>query len=275
MNKYIKLLGLLFLVIGMTGCQKVDEAKETITNIAKEQAKEKNGTSEQAKTETTTVTSENPLKFSADNLSHRVFSGKAKTTDNKEVDFQMNFNLLQIKDALNPTAPTQNNVLLADAEGTGIIGNGKFEQLDLQTVKLSGRNWTTYERAFLTMRQVKKGVWEVDLKAAQVPFVSATVQYDAKKTAAVLQDASKFGQRMTPYGLASTKLFTVPVTTLATAQAAVEKSYNLLAAELTGRTETVNNEKVFVFTVDKPVNGQEKEIVVVPSSGEYYSRIAE
>ncbi len=275
MNKYIKLLGLLFLVIGMMGCQKVDEAKETITSIAKEQAKEKNGTSEQAKTETTTVTSENPLKFSADNLSHRVFSGKAKTADNKEVDFQMNFNLLQIKDALNPTAPTQNNVLLADAEGTGIIGNGKFEQLDLQTVKLSGRNWTTYERAFLTMRQVKKGVWEVDLKAAQVPFVSATVQYDAKKTAAVLQDASKFGQRMTPYGLASTKLFTVPVTTLATAQAAVEKSYNLLAAELTGRTETVNNEKVFVFTVDKPVNGQEKEIVVVPSSGEYYSRIAE
>lgn len=275
MNKYIKLLGLLFLVIGMTGCQKVDEAKETITSIAKEQAKEKNGTSEQAKTETTTVTSENPLKFSADNLSHRVFSGKAKTADNKEVDFQMNFNLLQIKDALNPTAPTQNNVLLADAEGTGIIGNGKFEQLDLQTVKLSGRNWTTYERAFLTMRQVKKGVWEVDLKAAQVPFVSATVQYDAKKTAAVLQDASKFGQRMTAYGLASTKLFTVPVTTLATAQAAVEKSYNLLAAELTGRTETVNNEKVFVFTVDKPVNGQEKEIVVVPSSGEYYSRIAE
>lgn len=272
MNKYIKLLGLLFLVIGMTGCQKVDEAKETITSIAKEQAKEKNGTSEQAKTETTTVTSENPLKFSADNLSHRVFSGKAKTADNKEVDFQMNFNLLQIKDALNPTAPTQNNVLLADAEGTGIIGNGKFEQLDLQTVKLSGRNWTTYERAFLTMRQVKKGVWEVALKAAQVPFVSATVQYDAKKTAAVLQDASKFGQRMTPYGLASTKLFTVPVTTLATAQAAVEKSYNLLAAELTGRTETVNNEKVFVFTVDKPVNGQEKEIVVVPSSGEYYSR---
>ena len=264
MNKYIKLLGLLFLVIGMTGCQKVDEAKETITSIAKEQAKEKNGTSEQAKTETTTVTSENPLKFSADNLSHRVFSGKAKTADNKEVDFQMNFNLLQIKDALNPTAPTQNNVLLADAEGTGIIGNGKFEQLDLQTVKLSGRNWTTYERAFLTMRQVKKGVWEVDLKAAQVPFVSATVQY-----------ASKFGQRMTAYGLASTKLFTVPVTTLATAQAAVEKSYNLLAAELTGRTETVNNEKVFVFTVDKPVNGQEKEIVVVPSSGEYYSRIAE
>ncbi len=93
-----------------------------------------------------------------------------------------------------------------------------------------------------------------------------------EKTAAFLQDASTFGQRITPYGFASTKLFTVPVSTLAAAEAAVEKSYNLLAAELTGRTETVDNEKVFVFTVDKPVNEQKKEIVVIPSSGEYYSR---
>ncbi len=59
----------------------------------------------------------------------------------------MNFNLLQIKDAFNPTAPTQNNVLLADSDGTRIIGNGKFEQIDLQTVKLSGRDWTTYEQS--------------------------------------------------------------------------------------------------------------------------------
>ncbi|MEG0079340.1 MULTISPECIES: hypothetical protein [Enterococcus] len=272
MKKQIKFLWLLILAISVTGCQKIDEAKDTITSIAQEQAQSKADKRQQEKTTTTATTEENPLAFSQDNLLHKVFTGTAQTAEQNQVSFQMNFNLLQIKDALNPTAPTQNNVLLADSDGSRIIGNGKFEQLDGQTVKLSGRDWTTYEQASLTMRQVKKGEWQVDLKDAHVPFTTATVKYDEEKTAALLKDASTFGQRLTPYGFASTNLFTDPVSTLAAAKKAVEKTYKLAENELTGRTETVDNEKVFVFTVDKPINEQTKEIVVIPTTGEYYGR---
>ncbi|BCA84697.1 hypothetical protein EsVE80_02200 [Enterococcus saigonensis] len=274
MKRYRKLVGFLLMTAGLVGCQKVDEAKNTITSIAQQQA-----SLEQAKTNTvdttvtTTAISEDPLAFSYDELIHKVFSGTAKTKDNKDVPFQMNFNLMQIKDALNPTAPTLNNVLLADAQGNSIIGNGKFEQINPQTVKLSGRNWTSYERAAVTISQIKKGQWQVKLNESGLVYTTATVSYDEEKTAQALKDASQYGQRMTPYGFASTKVFTESVKSIKTAQKAVEKIYNLKEDELTGQTKTVNNQEIFIFTVDKQINGKLiKEIVVVPETGEYFTR---
>lgn len=274
MKRYRKLVVFLLMTAGLVGCQKVDEAKNTITSIAQQQA-----SLEQAKTNTvdttvtTTAISEDPLAFSYDELIHKVFSGTAKTKDNKDVPFQMNFNLMQIKDALNPTAPTLNNVLLADAQGNSIIGNGKFEQINPQTVKLSGRNWTSYERAAVTISQIKKGQWQVKLNESGLVYTTATVSYDEEKTAQALKDASQYGQRMTPYGFASTKVFTESVKSIKTAQKAVEKIYNLKEDELTGQTKTVNNQEIFIFTVDKQINGKLiKEIVVVPETGEYFTR---
>lgn len=274
MNRYIKFFGFLFLALGLGGCQKVDEAKNTITSIAQQQASIEQA--DKNKTETTTATNqtkEDPLAFSQDDLVHKVFSGKAQKKDNQTVAFQMNFNLMQIKDALNPTAPTQNNVLLADAQGNSIIGNGKFEQINPQTVKLSGRNWTTYEQAAITITQIKKGQWQVTLNESGLPYTTATVSYDKEKTAQALKDASNYGQRMTPYGFASTQLFTEPVKTIEAASKAVEKVYALKEDELTGEEKTVDNQETFVFTVDKQINGKMvQEVVVIPATGEYYTR---